>query len=417
MTCIFELNDSALTIYRDRTPVHRSPGVAVVLDDENHFGDAALRLARIHPRQTNLQYFSRLNADPLPAPAGRARNHADLVYLHLQSIKPHIDEQGGSVLLAVPGVFTPDQLGVLLGVLQEVGIGVDGFVDTAVAALSTQATSGRAYHVDIMLQRLVVTTLDTEDGQVSKSAAQEVPECGLIRLLDGWTNVIADRFVRETRFDPLHAAATEQQLFNQVYDWVDDGAAAGDLAVEIVHAGHNRRVELGRAVLEDKAEQRFRQIADAIPRAAQVFVSARSARLPGLARALEQLQATVVELADDAVPDGCLRNLSDIVPDGNELRLVTRLSAAGQAAQPHAQAAPTRTAPTHPPATHAVVDGVARRLAAVELPVRRNGEHWLLETDASVQLNGEPATGGATLQPGDRVKSDEHEYLIIHVAD
>lgn len=416
MTCIFELNDTALTVYRDRTAVHRSPGVAVVLDGENHFGEAALRLARIHPRQTNLQYFSRLNADPLPAPAGRARNHADLVYLHLQSIKPHIDEAGGSVLLAVPGVLSPDQLGVLLGVLQEVGIGVDGFVDTAVAALSTQAPGSRVYHIDTMLQRLVVTTLDVADGRVSKSAAQEVPECGLIRLLDGWTNVIADRFVRETRFDPLHAAATEQQLFNQVYDWVDDGAAGSDLAVEIVHAGHNRRVELGHAVLEDKAEQRFRQIADAVPRGAAVFVSARSARLPGLIRALEALQATIVQLADDAVPDGCLRNLSGIVPDGTELRLVTSLAANGTAAQPERQPQEP-AAPAHPPATHAVVDGIARPLKHAGLPVRRSGEHWLLEAEGNAHLNGHPAAGTPALAPGDRVRSGEHEYLIIHVAD
>ena len=38
-------------------------------------------------------------------PGRRARNHADLVYLHLHSLKPRIDAEGGAVLLAVPGAI------------------------------------------------------------------------------------------------------------------------------------------------------------------------------------------------------------------------------------------------------------------------------------------------------------------------
>ncbi len=212
----------------------------------------------------------------------------------------------------------------LLGVLQEVGIGVAGFVDAAVAALSTQDVPARAYHMDVMLQRAVITAVEA-DTQVSKTSAQEVPECGLNRLLDAWINVIADRFVSETRFDPLQSAATEQQLFNQVYDWIERGAGERELAVEIVHAEHTRRVELGRAVLEDKANQRLRQLADAVPRGADLFLSARSARLPGLQRTLDALEIRAIPLPEDALTRGCLNHLQLIVPADGELRLVTRL--------------------------------------------------------------------------------------------
>jgi hypothetical protein len=134
MTCILEINDADLTVYHDREAVFHSWRVAVVQGDNVQFGDDALALSRIHPRQTHQQYFARLNVDPLPGPGGTVRHHADLVYLHLQTLKPVIDEHGGEVLLAVPGVLSPDQLGVLLGVMQEAGIGVTGFVDSAVAA-------------------------------------------------------------------------------------------------------------------------------------------------------------------------------------------------------------------------------------------------------------------------------------------
>jgi hypothetical protein len=412
MTCILELNDAGITVYRDRAVLHRTPGVAVVLDDAIQFGEPALRLSRMHPRQTNQQYFALLNADPLPAPGGRARNHADLVYLHLQTLKPHIDDAGGEVLLAVPGILSPDQLGVLLGVLQEVGIGVSGFVDAAVAASSTQAGDGRIYHIDTMLQRIVITALEM-DEQVSKHSVQEVPECGLLRILDSWINVVADRFVRETRFDPLHAAATEQQLFNQVYDWADQGAGSSDLTVEIDHAGHTRRVELGRAALEEKAGQRFRQLADAVPMGSQVFVSARSARLPGLRLALHALQAEIVELPGEALAGGCLQNLAQIIPESGELRLVTRLPASS--GMRREAPAPARAAPATP--THVVYDGVAVTLRNSSLPVRCDAGNWFLDGAAEAALNDGPVHHAHPLAPGDRIRVGDREHLIIRVED
>lgn len=435
MTCILELNDADLTLYRDRTVLHRSPGVAVVLNDEVHFGDDALKLARVHPRQTNQQYMSRLSGDPLAVPGSRARNHADLVYLHLKTFKPLIDAEGGAVLLAVPGVLSADQLGVLLGVLQEVGIEVRGFVDAAVAALANEAVAGPAYHVDVMMQRAVVTAVEA-DGQVGKAGAQEVPDCGLNRLLEGWINVIADRFVQETRFDPLHAAATEQQVFNQVYRWLDAGDGARDLTVEVVHADQARRVELGHAVLADKAEQRFRQLADVLPRGARAYLSARAARLPGLSQALAAAQAEVTALAADALVEGCLANLERIVPEGDELRLVTRLPltsggpapaapaetppAAGSAAMNESPAQSRRAPPAAEPAlapTHLLHGSEAIPLEAgpTELALGRDGERFVLSPAADVRLNDTSPAEPAPLAVGDRISAGGREYRVIHV--
>lgn len=412
MTCILELNDSDLTLYRDDQVLHRSPGIAVVLDDEVQFGDDALRLSRVHPRQTNQQYFTRLNGDPLAVPGRRVRNHADLVYLHLQTFKPLIDAEGGEVLLAVPGILSPDQLGVLLGVLQEVGIGVSGFVDAAVASLAGREVPERAYYLDVMLQRAVVTTVAV-NGELGKAGAQEVLECGLNRLLEGWINVIADRFVRETRFDPLHAAATEQQLFNQVYDWVRQGSRTAELAVEIVHGEHNRRVDVGRPLLEEKAEQRFRQLADAIPRGASVFLSERCAGLPGLSRSLDALQVEAVPLPADALPRGCLANLASIVPASGELRLVTRLPHAA-AAVPAPATAPAGAVPTHALAGHEAwaLDG-----SAAPLPVRRESGTWMVDPEPGLQVNGEQLASPHAAAAGDRITLGEQDYLLIRVRE
>jgi hypothetical protein len=416
MTSILELNDADLTLYRDNEVLHRSPGIAVVLGKQIHFGEDALRLSRIHPRQTNQQYFTRLNADPLAVTGDRARNHADLVYLHLKLFKPFIDAEGGAVVLAVPGILSGDQLGVLLGVLQEVGIEVAGFVDAAVAAVANQDAPGQTYFLDVMMQRAIVTSLSV-DTDVRKTAVQEVQECGLNRLLEGWINVIADRFVRETRFDPLHAAASEQQLFDQVYGWINSGAEGSDLVVGIDHHDHTRRTEVARGTLEDKGEQRFRQLSDALPRGAHVFVSARSARLPGLARALAALHVQAVPLPASALTRGCLGNLDQILPRGGELRLVTRLphgSVLKEVARP--TALPTQALDNTP--THVLHGHQAVSLAAAAgdlLPIVADGQGFTLRAEPHVRLNGAPLREPVALRSGDRVTIGQDEYLIIHV--
>lgn len=413
MTCILEINDSAITLYKDTRVLQRAPGVALVENGRSGevlFGARALHQSRIHPRQTNQQYFSRLSAEALPTPGPRARNQADLVYLHLCGLKEDIDrEGGGEVLLAVPGVLSADQLGVLLGVLQEVGVTVSGFVDAAVAALVNQPVRAEAYHLDVMWQRAVITTL-TANHEIAKNAAQEIADCGISRLLEGWINVIADRFVRETRFDPLHAAATEQQLFDQLYSWVDGGAAAPELAIEIRHGDHSPRVELGRTVLEEKATDRLQQLTDAIPRGAQVHVSARAARLPGVRRVLQQMGVSAETLPDDALPRGCLQHLDRIIARDGDLRLITRLPRASSATATEPDPEAAAAAPTHALSRHE-----AWPLENGPLPVHRSGDRLLLDAGPDLRVNGQALSAPHSLAVGDRVTVGGQDYLLITV--
>lgn len=414
MTCVLEINDAAVTLYQGARVLARGPAVAVLLEDGTRFGDDAMRLSRIHPRQTNQQYFTRLNADPLPAPGKQARNHADLIYQHLQTLKPAIDAEGGDVLLAVPGVLTADQLGILLGVLQETGIAVRGFVDSAVAALCTQALPATACHVDVMLQRAVVTSVAT-DTSVAKTGAQEATDCGLGRLLEAWINVIADRFVRETRFDPLHAAATEQQLFDQLYGWIEGGAIGSELAVEVVHADSTRRVEIGRALLEEKTAQRLQPLKEMLPGDTEVFLSARSARLPGIHRVLADAAIAVNDLPEDALARGCADHMASILSPDGELRLITRL--------PAIRAAVTSELPPEPsaPPTHVLLGFEAWPVTAVpRLPIVTDGADdgaLRLRPGSGARVNGAPADPERSLAAGDRISFEGDDYLLIQVRD
>jgi len=451
MAAILELNDADLTLFQNGRAVYRSPAMAVVTDREILFGEAALRVSRIYPRQANQQYFSRLNGDPLPYPGPRARNHADLVYLHLRQLADWIEED---IVLAVPALLSAEQLGVLLGILQEAGIRVGGFVDSAVAAAAAVPLPAAPWHLDILLQRGALTEL-VVGNSVARQGFEEIPDCGLVRLLDSWIDVIADRFIRETRFDPLHAAATEQQLFNQVFDQVWSGTAAAELAFELTQGDHTRRVELSRQLLEDKGAQRFHAIVERVPAGAHLLLTARSANLPGLSRALKQAGLTFSVLPDGAVAAGCERHLAEIVPADGELRLVTRLPAdlvpntrapattvADAATTAPAPATAPMTAPMTAPAggipaaaetpanasaapsddelptpTHALAGhrAVALHQAAPLFSVARHGPLVLLRPAAGLTLNETPVFRDTVLEVGDRIARDGQTYLVIHV--
>ncbi|MFM8355430.1 MAG: hypothetical protein ACKOBM_11070, partial [Gammaproteobacteria bacterium] len=407
MSTILELNDAALTVHQGPNIAYCAPAIALVEDRSVVFGAAALRRARIQPRQTNPNYLGRLNADPLPLASRIARNHADLVYLHLKDIAPLTR---GAVLVAAPGIYSADQLGVLLGILQETGIQVQGFVDSAIAAAAAHPLAGPTWHLDVLLQRAVLTRLDVS-ATVARVEVLEVPECGLLRLLDTWANAVAGDFIRETRFDPQHAAPTEQQLYDQVFASIETLSPKQEsLPFEIEQSGQTRRVELKRSELETRGAQRFQTLVERLPRGIDLLLSPRAQRLPGLHAACARARVNPVALAEDALRRGCAAHLGFITA-GDELRLVTELPA--QRAAPSALAidrvetprAPARQAPSHDDQrpTHLLLGHRALPLGHVDCPVevQQHGPITLLRAAVGVTLNGAPVVRDTSIEPGD----------------
>lgn len=420
MTLLLELNDAALTLYRDGSPVYQTPAVALLDDRGIIFGNAALAQARIQPRQVNQHYLARLNTDPLPTRSRLAKTHADLVYLHLRELVQHVD---APLIVATPAVYSTDQLGILLGILEQASLRVAGFVDSAVAAGSLSAIPGRAWHVDVLLQRAVLTRLDLSAGQVARGAVEELPECGLARMIDIGVNAVAGHFVRETRFDPLHAAAAEQQLYDQVYAAMT-AAPARELAFEIRQGAQTRRVDLQRSVLDSAGAQRFTSLTDRLPRGSHVLLSARAARLPGLVTTLERL-AFVERLTEDALVLGCDRHQTRIA-SADDPRLITRLPGTAATA-PGAPSAPRPPASANSQstdksahtsmATHLLIGHRALPFTHGELPITVlcHGPITLLRAGRGVTLNGRTLERDTSLEPGDQVGFPGGAGIVIGV--
>ena len=145
----------------------------------------------------------------------------------------------------------------------------------------------------------------------TRQRVEEIAELGLTNLLDAWANVIADRFVRDARFDPLSIAATDQQLYNQLYEWLRNPARPREFSIDIEQGGSPRRAELNSDALIDKALPRYRML-DRHAESATIFLSHRAARLPGLADHLCLTAARVVSLdRTRSVPRSCITSSFD----------------------------------------------------------------------------------------------------------
>lgn len=424
---VLELSDAEITLSRDGTVVYREPGVASLAGRTPIFGDAALATARLDPRRSENQYFARMNAEPVTATAPGVANQADLVYRHLRHIASLADLEGETLCIAVPSASTPEQLGLLLGIAQEAGLEVGALADAAVAATCTRPLAQETRLVDVSLHRASVATLAC-GATVRRVQAAEVPEAGLLRLLEGWVDAVADRFVAETRFDPLTSAAAEQQVFDQVYAAVGEAGGPGpELTVEVAHNGDTRTVEVPRSALAAKSAQRYELLGQRIGPPTTLAMTHRAQRLPGLADFLSNLGHTQVGLDADAVRVG-VQACADVLEGGDGISFVSALPARHNGPPCPATAATEQAAGTHllcgvtaaalRDAFEATDHPEAGDLGAAFRVVRRDGAHYVMRTGtALVLVDGEPVAQEAPATLGALIECEGRAFRIVRVHD
>ena len=192
-----------------------SPGFALPEKKQMAVGTAAERKAHLYPRQILNQFWDQLNTEPLEQPNPFAHNHAEIAYEHFAKIWQRIQQHETEMVIAVPGYYTRAHLGLILGITNELGIHVKGFTPIAIAAVPDQLPQGIWLHLDLHLHRFEITYLQRTD-QLSREESISAEGRGLSTLYRRWVDGIAEEFVRHTRFDPLHQAATEQELYDRL---------------------------------------------------------------------------------------------------------------------------------------------------------------------------------------------------------
>jgi len=299
-----DLNDAEIIVVDDEKILYREPGFALLEDDHLVSGAEAYANASLNPRRIQNRFWSQLHTEPLPDKRFHHLSAADLVSRQLEQIWQRVASPGDQLAIAVPAYMSHENLGLLLGIATELGIPVVAMVDAAVCATRRHYEHAVPVHIDISLHSSLLTRL-MQEGQAQVDRTQVIDDCGLLLLQQNWLKVIAEGFVQQSRFDPLHTAETEQMLRSKMPDWLSKAGTAAIVPLELEYRGVRHQVEIESLELIAAAGPVYQSIVSslrALFRAEEtpaIQLSGRAARMPGLADTLKTRVGGEVFLLDE----------------------------------------------------------------------------------------------------------------------
>jgi hypothetical protein len=401
-----EINDAGLLVADQQAVLASEPGYAIVEDNGLIVGAAAYQQARLLPAKARSGFWSALNMA-----ADAAGNQAELAFEHLKHVWSIAGRADAAAVLVVPGGYNAEQLGLVLGIAQECGIQVDAMVDAAVAASALRYEGRQLLHVDASLRTVSCTRLDQAES-AAVAAHETSTVTGLADLTDEMARAIARVFVLETRFDPLHKAATEQHLYVGLPGWLNALHREGSVVAEIDNAGDPIAVELTVERIRSASLRLFREIARLIAelrspnKPAVVQLPHRLATLPGMRSELERIEGiTLSELAPGFPATSALERMQSLGSDSSEVRLLRRLPFVAEADVPAPEVAAQALSekPARVP-THIVFEGVGYRLSSGR-------------TEVAGSASGASVNGTRTIAIGERAGVPEGVHFVLNFDD
>jgi hypothetical protein len=452
MTLALEINDVALVLAGDGEILAEEPGYAMLDGARPETGAAAARRARLNPLFADTLHWQDLGTSPLQRPMPAAATTAEVAYAQLaEFVRPHLG-QGPDVLIATPPWYSREQLALLLGIAQEAGLEPVGLVDAGLAAASLEPAPESVLQLELALHRVTLTALD-HSGDLRRTRFEILRQHGWLALQQAWLEMISSVFVRKTRFDPLHQAATEQRLCDSLPGWLDALRTQEAVVVEVESGVTKHAVELTTADFAQAAAPIYDEYVRALQRARpgggplHLRLSQRFSSLPGLDEQLAAIRDfEVARLPRGAAALGALAYEGVLRRNERGLVLVQHLpvplQTGARRATARTAAVPAELQPTHvvlasrayrigrrPLTLGSAVPGDRRALPLEPGPgISRShctlsgegGAVWLDDHSTyGTFVNGERVTGRVELRAGDhlRVGSPGVECELVRAVD
>jgi len=458
-----ELHDAGLLVVGemelDSPLAPPSPGYALLDGDTLLTGAAAASRERLRPRHVRNRFWSEPDGPPPGRPFPEEMTRGDLAHAHLHFLWKDIGAGIDEVLLVVSGAHSGPQLGLILGIARAADVPISGLVDAATAAAVHPWPGERLLHLDLHLHRAVVTEL-VRAGDVVRRRVEVTEGDGLVTIRSALARRVAALFLRDTRFDPLHAAETEQRLYDALPYWLNRLRGEEGFDLRFDSAGSEHEIELTRerlaGAVDDEYERIARSVGAVMPAGepTTLLLAHAACAFPGLESRLAKIgNLRIVALPRSAPAAGAILARESIRTTAEALPFVTRLPLCegyAPALRPPTEeprAATARDVPSELP-THLLLEGVAHEVTAIPFVLgtaipaaargvnlaapasgisrshcsfhRRENEVWVADhsTHGSF-LNDARVKEKSPLAVGDRLRlgSPGVEILMIRVAD
>jgi hypothetical protein len=250
-TLAVELDDRALAIACEGELLSSEPSAVCGVADEQtelSVGTTAWERARAVPTRTSTRHLSALL---VPSDGERADGRlvgAELK-LRLAAVTPRESTRFARasidpIWLVTPARASTAGLSQLLGLARRLSIPVAGFVDAAVVSTAALDCTGPVIVLQLGLHHAGAVLVDAAGAQARRRRSLLAEGCGVLELYQAWLDLIRATLIRHTRFDPLHSASGEQQLFSALPAIMSEAANSGVATVQVDDGSRHYRVDL-----------------------------------------------------------------------------------------------------------------------------------------------------------------------------
>lgn len=413
---VIELNDCDICVIQDGVEIDRGPGIAVLQARQLVTGADAAAQQYSNPRAVYNRYWQQLNEASLIGATRQVRHHADLAYHHLAAIITRCGRPD-QLIFSVPAHYGRDELALLLGICSALNLPVSGFVDNNIAAAAGSCAQGRFQILDLFLHHATLVT--TEVGEsVVRSDVVKLEHAGLARIEKACTALISDAFLEQSRFDPLHEAASEQLLCSQLTAWLRKAVNSPEIDMALDYHGTHFSAHIQSRELERVTAMVLAPILENLDQTACIVLSPTLAGLPGCRAMFRGAQT----FAEHASSKGIAEHLAAVNDPNHNIVFATTLPTAGTSSIAVDGEQNRSVATATPVASHVVYRGFA--FAIIEQPLLLGpnqaprltsgtgdeptiallaGTPTLYSASANVEVNGETVVGQRALAIGDAI--------------
>ena len=328
-----ELDDRAVSFARDGRVLSSAPSAVWDGTTGELPGANAWSGLRRHPTAASTRHLGSLLSQAVATDRTVALVAAELVR-RLAAQAPLPEERAW---VAVPARASTQGLSALLAMARTLSLPVDGFVDSAVAAVAALGIERSAIVLEVGMHHAAATYIDRDGAQVRRRRTVMTERSGLMSFYQGWLELVSTTMVKRTRFDPLHDAATEQRLFDSLAGWAREAAEQGSANAVATKGAERFEVALTRDQFAQTAQSLHREMLRLLhelrPAGAPVALVVPSiiGHLPGLRAELEQfVDCELVSLPDGFAALAVSRLDLPERASTNPVRLLRRLPVSGE---------------------------------------------------------------------------------------
>lgn len=299
MSHIIDLSDTCIRVYSSGQELYAEPGIALLAAGKDAIiGQAAQEALRQQPTRINSRYWSELSTDPLQMNDTSIRHNADLAWNQLSQIKPNLSE---SVSFCVPSSLNQQQMQLLTGICQSLEIKVSSLVNLGLAQLMNRAdeiNENLVTHIELQLHQLVVTQYELSNAKLTLGSQETIQDISFLRLIDRLLHLLQNKFIQNSRFDPLHSGDTEQQLFDQLIEMIKTGQQT---AFHIETAQKQHKIELSTQELQSVVSVFANDISTRLPNLGLKAYAPVFSQLPGFKPADTDIALRLLDTEKGAV--------------------------------------------------------------------------------------------------------------------